>query len=514
MAFFEPGQPDQIHQVYNWRDTPGALFDPEPIHILLDSRGWLWDQLRGFQTVYFADVADMPQAARTEQELLATMQMSSFIAMPIKLEDRTAGVALCGNFLSEGSDITSSLQFIQVFSNLLSGQVQRENLLRTLEKRVAEQARELSNLYEMTLLGGESREIADILQPALFRIQEVSGSEAACIHFYSKERQMLSLVAQHGIPQQQLSKLENIPVEGDFTDWLDDFVSNGGSRQNGSGQAVQNFGLPGFRTLVFNKLRAGGQTRGIITCYRESDQPYTPFQYTMLEIMGDLLGVVVENQSLTREAEKLATIQERQRLARELHDAVSQSIYSLTLFARSAKDAMEDGNQARLLDNLEQLEITSLSALKEMRLLLYQLRSVALAEGGLAQALEARFDLVERRSGIRAGIDIDKRIRLSPQLEQECFRIITEALNNSLYYAGATEASVKLHIENGQLILAVEDDGIGFDPSHVRAGMGIENMRERAVALNGDLEVISRPGQGTCIRLLIRDASIRAGENT
>jgi nitrate/nitrite-specific signal transduction histidine kinase len=514
MVFFDPGQPDQLHQVYTWRDTSGPLFDSELIHSLLDPRGWLWDQLRGFQTVYFADLAEMPQTARSEQELLMKMQMSSFVAMPIKLEDRTAGVALCGNFLPEGSDISNSLQFIQVFSNLLSGQVQREELLRTLEKRVAEQARELSNLYAMTLLGGESREIADILQPALFRIQEVSSSEAACIHFYSAEQQTLSLVAHHGIPQQQLPKLENIPVEGDFTDWLDDFVSNAGSRQNSSGQALQSFSLPGFRTLVFNKLRAGGQPRGMITCYRISDQPYTPFQYTMLEIMGDLLGVVVENQSLTCEAEKLATLQERQRLARELHDAVSQSIYSLTLFARSAKDAVEDGNRARLLDNLEQLEITSLSALKEMRLLLYQLRSMALADGGLAQAVEARFDLVERRSGIRAGIELDERIRLSPQLEQECFRIITEALNNSLYYAGASEVSVKLHIENEQFLLVVEDDGIGFDSSHVRTGLGLENMRERAAALNGYLEVISHPGQGTCIRFLIGDASIQAGENT
>jgi signal transduction histidine kinase len=401
-----------------------------------------------------------------------------------------------------------------MLGSLLSNQLQREDLLQTLEKRVADQTRQLTTFYEMTMLSAGSQELPDILNPALSRIQEVSKSEAACIHVYLPEEQVLLLVAHRGIPQSRVVALERIPIQENHLDWLNDTESGQDIKNRMPGEILQRFTSSDFGTLLISKLSAAGKTLGVISCFRISNQPYTPFQVSILEIIGDLLGVVIENQRLTQETRKLATIQERQRLARELHDAVSQSIYSLTLFARSAKDALEANDRPKLLENLEHLEVNSLTVLKEMRLLLYQLRTIALEEGDLEKAIETRFDLVERRSGIQAEINYDNRIHLSPDREQEYFRVITEALNNSLYYSEASRVTVDIRPEDGQVLLVVEDNGIGFNPSQIRAGMGMMNMRERAEALKGTLEINSQPGQGTCVRFLVPGELVKVGDDS
>lgn len=272
------------------------------------------------------------------------------------------------------------------------------------------------------------------------------------------------------------------------------------------------FVFPGFFSAYHIALRARGKLQGLLSCYRLVEIPFDPYQNSFLNAIGEQLGMAIENYRLRLKAGEIATIQERQRVARELHDAVSQSLYSLTLFARSGRDALEVGDQAKVLDNLEQLETNSLSALREMRLLLYQLRSLALEEGGLVEAIESRFNLVERRSGIQANIDKDDRIKLTGQIEQELFRLVTEALNNSLKHAGASQVSVNIQPEDSLIVLEVWDNGSGFDPIQAYPGMGLQNMRERVSALGGRFELSSQPGSGTRIRVEIPLLYVPSGE--
>jgi signal transduction histidine kinase len=283
---------------------------------------------------------------------------------------------------------------------------------------------------------------------------------------------------------------------------------------SGRSDSPNAFDLPHFQTASHIPLRARGKIQGILSCYRTAPTPNNPYQAFFLNAIGEQLGLAVENYRLRLKAEEVATIQERQRLARELHDAVSQSLYSLTLFARSGRDAYEDGNQAKLLASLEQVETNSLAALKEMRLLLYQLRSLALEEGGLVQALQSRFDLVERRSGIQASIDIDESIPLIARVEQELFRLVSEALNNSLKHSGASQVAVSLQAENDQVVLAVSDNGRGFDPYRTYSGMGLQNMRQRASGLGGRFDISSQPGEGTLIRVMLPQLKMFAGEGS
>jgi signal transduction histidine kinase len=165
------------------------------------------------------------------------------------------------------------------------------------------------------------------------------------------------------------------------------------------------------------------------------------------------------------------------------------------------------------LDSLEQLETNSLAALKEMRLLLYQLRSLVLEKGGLVQAIESRFNLVERRSGTQATITMGESVQLPDRVEQELFLLITEALNNSLKHAGASQVLVSIAPENEHIVMVVWNNGSSFDPAVAQAGMGLENMRQRATVLGGQLSITSQPGSGTSIRVEIPRPTLPARES-
>jgi signal transduction histidine kinase len=344
-------------------------------------------------------------------------------------------------------------------------------------------------------------EISDILTPALNRIQEIVQSDAACIHLGSPQEQSLRLISHAGLPPEAIIGLEEIAIGESFSAWLRrPDPDNVPSAELPAG-IPDPFCFPGPNALLMGKLRAAGSTLGLISCYRSD--AFTPSQASILAVIGELLGVVVENHRLTRQAEKLATVHERQRLARELHDAVSQSLYSLSLFARAAKDAREVGDEAKLLDSLEQLEHNSIQALREMRLLLYQLRSIALEDGSFEQAVRARLEMVELRLGIETTLGVEPDLVLEAGLEQELFRIVTEALNNSLHYASATRVAVGLGRAGGRLVLAVEDNGVGFDPERTREGMGLQSIRERLRAFQGTFEINSHPGRGTSLRMSI-----------
>ena len=222
----------------------------------------------------------------------------------------------------------------------------------------------------------------------------------------------------------------------------------------------------------------------------------------------ELTEINQELQIAREEAEETAILEERRRLARDLHDAITQSLYGLMLFARASRDAHEANDDPKLEENLEEIETNALQTLKEMRLLLHQLRPLSLEHGGLSKAVIRRFDQVERRLGITAVADVEDNIDLDRTTEESLYLIITEALNNSLKHAKARKVTVGLHQQNGNIRLVVEDNGLGFNPSKPTVGMGLKNIQERADLLDGELEFSSEKGKGTRIRLVIPESEV------
>jgi signal transduction histidine kinase len=182
---------------------------------------------------------------------------------------------------------------------------------------------------------------------------------------------------------------------------------------------------------------------------------------------------------------------------------VSQSLYSLSLFSRAGREAAQDGDMARLEASLAEMERNTLAALREMRLLLYQLRPAGLHQGGLIEAVKLRLNMVEKRVGLKVDLDYDSNLNVPWDIETELYHIIIEAMNNVVKHSAATRIGLHIHNENGSLNLSIIDDGRGFDIAQRGGGMGLDNIRERVNRLNGDLSITSKPGEGTQLKATI-----------
>lgn len=204
--------------------------------------------------------------------------------------------------------------------------------------------------------------------------------------------------------------------------------------------------------------------------------------------------------------EENAVMAERRRVARELHDSVTQSLYSLSLFVETACQHMKNKEYESLNKCLPEIKNIAQVSLKEIRHFLYCLRPSALEEEGLLNALQHRLDAVEQRSGMKGRLIVKNKGELTTLEEDVLYGIAQEALNNSLKHAGASEMKVVFRFEQDWAEMAVSDNGIGFEPDGAlnSGGIGLTSIKERAEKLDGTLDIQSSPGNGTKILVRIR----------
>ncbi|MBN1139827.1 MAG: hypothetical protein JXM73_24865 [Anaerolineae bacterium] len=209
-------------------------------------------------------------------------------------------------------------------------------------------------------------------------------------------------------------------------------------------------------------------------------------------------------QALRQSEREKAIIDERNRLARELHDSVAQSMYGVTLLAEVISQLLSAGRADQVAGYLAELKGTAKESLAEMRLLIYELRPRVLEEEGLASALQARLEAVESRAGLEIAFHLDGTPALDAEVEGALYGIAQEALNNVLKHAQARRVAVSLG-EDGQCVtLEIHDDGNGCDPGEARrsGGLGLRGMEERAAEIGARLQIDSVAGSGTTVRVV------------
>lgn len=216
----------------------------------------------------------------------------------------------------------------------------------------------------------------------------------------------------------------------------------------------------------------------------------------------------LELANLYTQAEELAAAQERNRLARDLHDSVVQSIFSMTLIIESVRILLQR-DSSRVAPYLEKLQELAQRSLDEMRSLIQHLHTSPVGEHGLARALQDHLTALKRRDNLTVDLRIEGDRALQSEQAEGLFRIAQEALNNVIKHAQTDSAKVTLRIEDRQVSLLIEDRGVGFVSSpgeSVGEGFGMASMRERAKLLGGTLVVESSPGEGT--RVLVEVGQI------
>jgi signal transduction histidine kinase len=273
-------------------------------------------------------------------------------------------------------------------------------------------------------------------------------------------------------------------------------------RMVGEDQIESTYGFIG--SVMWIPLVVRGRMTGILSIANSAPRAYGPHDATLALGIARQAAVAIENARLHERARHTAVLEERQRLARELHDSVTQALYGVSLYAEAAGRALADGDLQPAAANLREIGATTQEALAEMRLLLFDLRPPLLVEQGLAGALQSRLQAVEARAGLSTTFEGAGAERLGPETEQELYRLAQEALNNVLKHAHAARIAVRLDVSPDFVCLEIADDGVGFDPT-LRGGngYGLPGMRERAERLGGCLEVDSAAGAGTRVRVKV-----------
>lgn len=270
-----------------------------------------------------------------------------------------------------------------------------------------------------------------------------------------------------------------------------------------------------WQTAVYVAITHRGLVLGGLAAYFPSGIPApTDDELAYLTALADHAAIAVANARLVDTNRRMAALEQRATLARELHDSVSQSLFSMTMHVRAAEKAVaratagrraDAPDLAKALDDLAVLRDLTTTALAEMRALIFELRPDGLAQEGLGIALERQAAAMTARSGIAIHVTgPTDRVALPADAEEHAYRIVLEALNNAVKHAHPDTITVQLADLGDAVEVTVTDDGDGFDPSAGTAGhLGLVTMRERAAAIGATYQLSSQPGAGTRVRLTI-----------
>jgi signal transduction histidine kinase len=305
-----------------------------------------------------------------------------------------------------------------------------------------------------------------------------------------------------------LAALERLPVDGSLAGLVvrkgAPVLLNDPAASEQAGQAVVYQWPFDLTALLAVPLHGSDGVIGVLDVVNKPGG-FSEEDVRVMSVFASQAAMAIEHARLQRQAEQLAVLQERERLARELHDSVTQSLYSITLYARAAALALTAGKQESADCYLQELQETAQEGMRDMRLLIFQLHPPELETEGLAAVLQARLAAVEARAGLQTEFRVEGERRLPIAIEGELYWIAQESLNNVLKHAQAQHVTLRLRYTPENITLEVGDDGIGFDPLDVRAegrgGVGLRSIKERAARLGGTMLYDSRPGEGTRVKI-------------
>jgi signal transduction histidine kinase len=349
-------------------------------------------------------------------------------------------------------------------------------------------------------------EIAEIiLQEGL----ESIGASAGSISLLSENRQQLDVIRMEGYSTEMVERWPMIPmiqtnlplvvaVSHKEAVWL----GSPEERRNKSFVPERNDAASAFQAWAALPLIVNDECIGALGLSFSQPQQFDAKQTGFALALADQCAQALERAHLRNLARESAALEERQRLARELHDSVSQVLYAATNTAESLPRLLErDSKRGRA--ELEQLVILNRAAMAEMRTLLLELRPEAIIRTPMKQLLIQLVRAIQGRKNIKveANLDLDSELRLPPDAHVACYRIAQETINNVVKHSGASAIEINVTYEAHQFELRITDNGEGFDLDHAAKGLGLHTMRERALEIGATFSIRSSPNAGTEVTL-------------
>lgn len=364
-------------------------------------------------------------------------------------------------------------------------------LIEESEKRVAE----IESLHRTMTALLQKLNLDEMLEIVCAEAQRLTGASGSALLFLQDEG-WLQVTISTGDP---IPVLDRLPVADSIA---------GTSLQKGEPYLINEpvnkvqayHRNPDLESLLVIPLQVEGKSIGVIDVVNKSGG-FSDDDIRIMSLFADQAAIALQNAQFHKKTEQLAVVEERQRLARELHDSVSQSLYSTILYTDAARLAMSNGDSKQVLENLKELHNIVHEAMLDMRLLIFELHPPILEKEGLVAALRTRLEAVEARSGIHTKFETNREERLPIQMEADLYRIAQEALNNAVKHSQAQNISVHLNFSAANFRMKIWDNGIGFVPKSKEnsGGLGLRGIEDRVVRMNGTFEIESKPGEGTLL---------------
>ena len=373
---------------------------------------------------------------------------------------------------------------------------------------LAQQNAELQALHEAGLAIASDLDLDKLLAQVVDQARRLIGARYGLL-IMREQPGMPPIVFASGLPADRECRISEITSHG----LLDQVLREGRSLriddlERYPGQRHFPEGHPAMRMLLGVPIRSGETILGALyLADREDNAPYTPQDQLRLERFATQAALAITNARLHRRITSLAIAEERERIAREMHDSLGQVLGFVNLKARVAADLINRGQAAVAAEELEQMRTAVQEAYQEVRQAILSLRATAPGRG-LVASLREYIQRLREQSGLDVRLEAGENLRFPPAVEAQVIRIVQEALTNVRKHARASAVTVRFAPDPGDgTVVTVSDDGQGFDLASVEAGrgarFGLLTMRERAESIGGTLSIESAPGRGTTVRLWI-----------
>jgi len=433
----------------------------------------------------------------------ASLVLHRQVAMPlVRVANAAAGIA--EGRLEGRVPVVSRDEIGQLSTafNLMADRLQaRERDLRAAQAQLERKIRQLEILNqigsEMLAFNGVDG-LATILSSIVGKASELLGAEATAICLSASGSEELRVYSTSGPAEAFVDRKGEV---------LHAAACAQGVRQSFADCPVMR--PERVRSRLVLPLKYGSEVSGMLCVGSLEDRTFSAEERELATALAAQAAITVEHSRLDAEVRRLAIVEERTRIARDIHDGLAQTVSLLHLKIRQAQATIPPDQMAPIGNALEEMASISASAHDEVRQSIYGLRTMVSANLGFVPTLTELLHEFSAQNRIQVKLEADgaETVRLSPASEPQVIRIVQEALNNVRKHAQVDRARVRVERKEGWLSVSVQDDGLGFDPARFATPnglhFGLRGMRERAEGLGGKLEIMTAPGKGTRVAMLL-----------
>ena len=525
----EDGQ--SVNNTHEWAADEADLRQPMLQNLPMQNPGrqYLYERLMRDGMVHYDNVADMPLEFGNLQTVMTTLGVRSFINVLLRRGDEVLGDLGLSSQYATIPFVAENLQMLRVVGELISNVLTRKQAnhklsqlalaleaeRNQLERRVAERTKELSQLLEVAKTISLTLDLQAFMAIVLQSLQEVIPFDVGAIWELLAENQLRELssygseaadLSSHSVwtydPQQDSHLREMMTthrpvVIGDI------YATDARSVAHRQRWMRINGGVPeSVRATIYAPLVSHDLVKGYLVLHSATADFFDEPKVALVQAFASQVAISLENALLHEQKVYAAAMAERSRLARELHDSVSQALFGVVLGTRTAIQLSGNSPSSEAMAYvLKQSE----AALAEMRALIYELRPESLETEGMISALRRQATALSARHNLEVDLELDSEEPLLPiKTKEALYRIGIEAVQNTIKHALATQVKMTFHVTPQEVLLQVQDNGRGFDLTVPTPGhFGLIGMRERAENLGAQFGLQSAPGQGTSIQIRI-----------